>query len=110
MNKFKLCIANCKSKINSLLNRIRGEEITHIIVTTNANKIKCYESIELFADETKITIAKCLIKTKKYIMTINSDNIDYILEKYDDDTWDQVLNIMNVNEIDEACDDNRLYG
>ena len=67
MNEIKLLITNCKCKINSLLNRARGKEITHIIITTSGRKIKCYESIELFSDETKILVAKCLIKMKQHI-------------------------------------------
>ena len=110
MNKFKLLITNCKSKINSLFNRIQNKEIAHIIITTKGDKIKCIDSIELFSDETKFIVAKCVRKFKYQIITINNDNVAYILEKYDQDTWDKVLNITNVNEIDETCDDNRLYG
>lgn len=108
MNKIKSLINNCKSEINSLLNRVMGEGITHIIIT-NGNKIKCYESIELFSDETKIIVAKCLIKMKKRIITINDNNIDYISEKYNNDIWNQMINITNTND-DEIIDDNRLYG
>ena len=111
MNKIKLIITNCKSEINSLLNRVRGKEITHIIVTTNGDKIKCSESVELFSDETVMIVAKCLNRMKQYIMTINNDNIDYILEKYDGDVWKQISNIANnnVNNDGEIIDD-RLYG
>lgn len=112
MNKLKLTIINCKSEINSLLNRIRGKEITHIIITTNGDKIKCYESIELYSDEIKIIVAKCLINMKQYIITINDDNIDYILEKYDDDVWNQVVNIVSTNNdlVDEKNYDDSIYG
>lgn len=108
MNKtqIKLFVTNYKSKINSLLNRVRSKEITHIIVT-NQGKIKCYESVELFSGETKITVAKCLIKMKQYIITIDSDNIDYILEKYDDGIWNQICNISNV--VDEENNDYDIY-
>ena len=111
MNKLKLTIINCKSEINSLLNRIRGKEITHIIITTNGDKIKCYESIELYSDEIKIIVAKCLVGIKDYIITINDDNIDYILEKYDDDVWNQIVNITNTNNNDvEKNYDYSIYG
>ena len=104
----KLLIINCKSKVKSLLSRIRGKEITHTLVTNNGDKIKCSESIELYSNETKIIVAKCLRGIKEYIITINSDNIDYVLEKYDDDVWDQILNIT-VNTDDNVVED-RLYG
>ena len=111
MDKFKLLITNCKCELNSLLNRIRGEKITHIIVTNNGHKIKCYESVELFSGETKIIIATCLIRLKKYMITINDDKVDYILEKYNDNTWNQVLNIINIDGVDESVDDcNSIYG
>lgn len=109
MNKTKL-FNSYKSKINSLLDRVKNKEITHTIVTINGKRIKCYESIEVLSnDEIKITIAKCLIKQKKCIMTINSDNIDYMFEKYNTDSWNQVLNIMNMDGTCEMNEDNQLY-
>ena len=98
-----------KSKIISLLDRINGKDITHIIVTNNGHKIKCYESIELFSDETKITVAKCLIRMKQYMITINNENIDYILENYNDDIWNRLCNIGNVS-VSEENDDRSIYG
>ena len=109
MNIIKLIITNWKCEINSLLNRVRGKEINHIIVTTNGHKIKCYESAELYTNEIKIVVAKCLVGLKQYIITINDDNIDYILENYDDGIWDQVINIANQPENIESVD-NRHYG
>ena len=97
MNKIKLLINNCKSEINSLLDRVKGKEITHIIVTTDGNKIECYESIELYSDETKILVATCKIGNKKSVITINGDNINYIYEKYNNDTWNEILNIANID-------------
>ena len=105
MNKFKLLINNCQCEINSLLDRVRDKEITHIIVTTNGTKIKCYESIELFSDEIKIIVAKCLVGMKDKIITINDDNVEYILEKYNNDVWNQVMNIANIDNVDEKTDD-----
>ena len=109
MNKFKLLINNCQCEINSLLDRVRGKEITHIIVTTNGTKIKCYESIELFSDEIKIIVAKCLVGMKDKIITINDDNVEYILEKYNNDVWNQVMNIANIDNVDEKTDDFSIY-
>jgi len=97
MNKIKLLITNCKSEINSLLDRAKGAEITHIIVTVNGDKIKCYESVELFSDETKILVATCKIGNKKSIISIDSNNINYIYEKYNDNSWTEVLNILNTD-------------
>ena len=106
MNKFKLLITNCKSKINSLLNRVRGKEITHIIVTSNGDKIKCYDSIELYDEENKIMVIKCQIGMKNCLITINSDNIEYTIEKYTDDIWNSILNMP---EIKNEIVDDRLY-
>ena len=97
MNKIKLLINNCKSEINSLLGRIKDEEITHIIVTTDGNKIECYESVELFSDETKILVATCKIGNKKSIISVDSENINYIYEKYNKDSWNEILNIANTD-------------
>lgn len=105
MNKFKLCISNCKCEINSLLNRVKGKEITHIIVTTNGTKIKCYDSVELFSEEIKIIVAKCLVNRKDNIITINDDKVDYILEEYNDEIWNQVINIANCERVNEKIDD-----
>lgn len=94
------------NKIISLFNK-KNESITHTIVTTSGTKIKCCDSVELFSDETKIIVAKCLVNRKYNIITINDDKIDYILENYNDDIWNQLLN-MNITEITEIEDD-RLY-
>ena len=107
--KFKQLITNCKCEIKSLLTHVRGEEITHLIVTKDNNKIKCYESIELFSDETKFIAAKCLIGKKQHIITINDDNINYITEKYNDDIWNQIYNIGSVN-LNEKNEDYTIYG
>lgn len=108
MNKIKSLVLNCKSKINSLLNRVKGKEITHILMTTSGDKIKCHESIEVFSNEAKFMLAKCQIGIKQYIITIDDNNINYILEKYDDKTWNRVLNIGNID--DEETIENGLYG
>lgn len=107
--KIKLIITNCKSEINSLLDRIRGKEISHIIVTTNGNKLKCYGSVELPSEEGSITIAKCLVGLKIKLLVIKSDNVAYCIEQYNDETWNTLINIDDDNYVDENTDD-RLYG
>lgn len=107
MIKIKPLITNCWGEIISLLDRVRGKGITHIIIT-GGKKIKCYDSIELFSDETKIVVITSLIGLKKKIITIDYDKIDYICEKYDDDIWNSVMNIT-CNTKEEIVED-RLYG
>lgn len=111
MNKIKLLINDCKCEINSLLDRVRGKEITHIIVTINGDKIKCYESIELYDNEIKIIVAKCLIGLKQRIIIITDDKIDYIFENYNDDVWNQVKSIINIDDsINKKNYDYDIYG
>lgn len=110
MNKIKLLISNCKSEIKSLLTRVMGKEITHILVTTDGKKIRCIDSLELFDNENKIYVAKCLKGLKYNITTINSENVEYIMENYNCDIWDTICNInpMNTDIDDENID--RFYG
>jgi len=105
INQFKLY---CEG-IESFLNRLLKQEITHIIVTTSGKKIKCYESTELYSDETRIIIVKSLNRLKQKIITIDYNNIEYVIEKYNDNTWNQILNISNMSNDDEIIED-RLYG
>ena len=110
MNKIKLLINNCRSEINSLLTRVMGKEVTHIMVTITGKKIKCVESLELFNGENKIYVAKCLNRLKYNIITINSENVEYIIETCDNDIWNMLCNInpVNTNVDDENID--RFYG
>lgn len=107
VNKFRLCINNCRSEINSLLDRIRGKEITHTFVTVDGDKIKCIDSIELYSDETKIIIAKCQIGLKTSLVTINEENIRYTIEDFDDEVWKTLRNMPTNFETNET--DDRLY-
>ncbi len=106
--KFKLNIMNCLCEINSLLNRIRGKEITHILVTNTGQKIKCVESIELFEGEIKIIVAKCQIGLKNHLITIYDDNVEYITEPYDDKTWNTIINMKPMNN-DVDIENEKLY-
>lgn len=97
-----------KSKIESILDRIKPEEITHTIVTKTGHEIKCYSSIQLYEGEVKIIVAKCRIGLKDRLITILDDNIEYISESYNDEAWDSLINIQPVNE--DNVKENRLYG
>lgn len=100
----KLLITNCKSKIKSLLDRVRGKEVTHIIVTTTGDKIKCIESTDLYDGDIKIVVAKCIIGSSEKILTINYDNIEYILENYNDNVWNVIINLPVNNSVDNEND------
>ena len=82
---------DCKTQIVSLLNRIRGKDITHVIITKSGNQIECYDSIDLYDDENKIIIAKAKIKNRDRLITINDDNIDYMLEDFTENTWNEIM-------------------
>jgi hypothetical protein len=66
--------------------------------------------MELFDSENKIYVGKCLKNLKYSIVTINSENVEYITEKFDEETWFIICNInpMNTDTDDENID--RFYG
>ena len=84
-----------------------GREISHILITKIGDKIKCLDSIELYdSEENKIIVAKCHIRLKTKLVTINFENVEYIIESYTDDIWNNLLNIPQPENIKEV---NRLY-
>lgn len=96
--------------LNDLIDRIFGREITHTLMTNTGRKIRCAESMELFDSENKIYVGKCLENLRYNIITINSDQVEYISEKFDEETWSM---ICGINPLDTNADDeniSRFYG
>lgn len=96
--------------IESLIDFIRSDKITHTIITKSGNEIRCYDSVELYEGETKIIIAKSQIGLKNRLVTILDDDIEYITETYNDETWNSLLNIPRAETVKTEINENILYG
>ena len=96
--------------IKNIVDYLRGNKVTHSFITVTGDKIDCYDSVELLSDEDVIIVAKAKVDGKTKIVTINQMNIQYTVEVFEADTWNQITGLLGVDEPEKVKETSVLYG
>ena len=94
---------------NKIINKIKNE-ITHTIITVSGKRIKCYDSLELYDfNENKLIVAYAKIKGKRKLVTIKDQNVDYMIENFNWDVWNELVALTQMTDSDGEKKENKDY-